>query len=149
MSKTISTKIKGEKLKIGVVSARFNSFMVEHLTKGAEETLARHGVKNIVSLKVPGSYEIPYACKWLIEHEKVDAVVALGAIIRGSTDHYDLVCKACSDGIMKVQLDTGVPIGFGVITTDTIEQAIERSGSKAGNKGIDAAEAALEMASLG
>lgn len=149
MIKIISPKLKADKLKVGIISARFNSFVVDHLTKGAEESLERHGVKNIISLKVPGSYEIPYACKWMIENEKVDGIVALGAIIRGATDHYDLVCKACSDGIMRVQLESGIPIGFGVITTDTIEQAIERSGCKAGNKGIDAAEAMLEMALLG
>ena len=133
--------------KIAVVAARFNDFMVESLIGGAVDAFVRHGGKedDLTLVRVPGSFEIPLICKELAESGKYDGVVALGAIIRGSTDHYELVCSETAKGIAHASLSTGVPITFGVITTDTIEQAIERSGSKSGNKGSDATVALIEM----
>ncbi|MBP3295826.1 MAG: 6,7-dimethyl-8-ribityllumazine synthase, partial [Lachnospiraceae bacterium] len=132
---------------VGIVASRFNSFIVQKLLDGAVDGLVRHGVeeKNISAMWVPGAFEIPLAAKKMAESDKYDAVIAVGAVIRGSTTHYDYVCAEVSKGIASVSLSAGKPVLFGVITTENIEQAIERAGSKAGNKGYDCALAAIEM----
>ncbi len=133
-----------------LVVSRFNDFIVEHLRAGAIDTLKRHGVdeKNIVTVRVPGAWEIPLACSAVAKKHKPSAIIALGAVIRGSTPHFEMVAGEVSKGVAQVSLQTGTPIAFGVLTTDTIEQAVERSGTKAGNKGSEAASTAIEMASL-
>ncbi len=143
-------KLIGSGMKIGIVAARFNDFIVEHLISGAEDTLVRHGVDtdNIDLAMVPGSFEIPVIAKKLAESGKYDAIICLGAVIKGSTSHYDYVCAEVSKGVAQVELSTGIPTIFGILTTDNIEQAIERAGTKAGNKGADAALSAIEMVSL-
>ena len=148
--KTIEGQLVASGLKFAVVVARFNSFLTEHLKEGAIDTIVRHGGsrEDISVVYVPGSYEIPLACLSLAQSKRYDAVVALGAVIKGATSHYDLVCAEVSKGISAVMLQTKVPVGFGVITVDSIEQGIERSGTKAGNKGVDAAIAAIEMTNL-
>ena len=150
MTNIINGKISAANKKFGIVVPRFNEFITKQLLGGAIDKIVRTGgsEKDIDVLWVPGSFEVPLACQKLAASKKYDAVIALGAVIRGDTSHYDLVCAEVSKGIAKVSLDTGVPVIFGVITTDTIEQAIERAGTKAGNKGADAAEAAIEMADL-
>lgn len=137
-------------LKIGIAAARFNEFIVSKLVSGAEDGLQRHGVKesDIDLAWVPGAYELPLAAKKMAKSGKYDAVICLGAVIRGSTPHFDYVCAEVSKGVANVSLDSEVPVIFGVITTDSIEQAIERAGTKAGNKGFDAASTAIEMANL-
>jgi 6,7-dimethyl-8-ribityllumazine synthase len=139
-----------ETTKVAVVAARFNEFVVNQLVAGAHDALVRHGVAdgNITLIRVPGAWEIPTACRQVAASGKFDAVVALGAVIRGSTAHFDHVASGVSSGIASVAADTGIPVAFGVLTTDTIEQAIERSGSKAGNKGAEAALVAIEMVDL-
>ncbi|MGN0347143.1 MAG: 6,7-dimethyl-8-ribityllumazine synthase [Lachnospiraceae bacterium] len=134
-------------MKVGIVASRFNSFIVSKLLDGAVDGLVRHGVEeeNITACWVPGAFEIPVIAKKMAESDKYDAVIAVGAVIRGSTTHYDYVCSEVSKGIAQVGLATGKPVMFGVITTENIEQAIERAGSKAGNKGYDCALAAIEM----
>jgi len=136
--------------KFAIVGARFNAFITEKLIAGAEDTLVRHGVpeENLTLAWVPGAFEMPLAVKKLAESGKYDAVIALGCVIRGATPHFDYVAGEAAKGIGHVMLDTGVPVLFGVLTTENIEQAIERAGTKAGNKGADAAMAALEMVSL-
>ena len=133
-----------------LVAARFNHFIVEQLVGGALDGFKRHGVAEeaIDLVWVPGSYEIPMVAQRLAASRQYAAVICLGAVIRGDTDHYDLVARAATDGILQAGLDTGVPVIFGVLTTDTIEQAIERAGTKAGNKGFEAAATAIEMADL-
>ena len=140
--KVLEGKLVATKGKFAIVGARFNEFIVSKLISGAEDTLVRHGVDtdDITLVWVPGAFEIPLAAQKL--------VICLGAFIRGSTSHYDLVCNEAAKGIAQVNLQTGVPVTFGVITTENIEQAIERAGTKAGNKGADAAIAALELANL-
>lgn len=142
--------IAGSEIKIGMVAARFNEFIVSKLVGGAEDGLKRHGVpeENIDLAWVPGAFEIPLIASKMAKSGKYDAVICLGAVIRGSTSHYDLVCNEVAKGIAHVTLESDVPVMFGVITTDTIEQAIERSGSKAGNKGYDCALGAIEMINL-
>ena len=137
-------------IKIGIVAARFNEFIVSKLIGGCEDTLLRHGVKeeDISLAWVPGAFEIPLIAGKMARSGGYDAVIALGAVIRGSTSHYDYVCAEVSKGIAAVSLDSGVPVLFGVLTTDTIEQAIERAGTKAGNKGADCAQGAIEMVNL-
>ncbi len=137
--------------RFAVVVSRFNSFISERLLDGALDALSRHGVdaKSITVVRVPGSWEIPGTCARLAKSGKVDAVVAVGAVIRGGTPHFDYVAAEVSKGVATVSVQTGVPVSFGVLTTDSIEQAVERAGTKAGNKGFDAAMAALEMVSLG
>lgn len=137
-------------LKIGIVAARFNEFIVSKLIGGAQDGLLRHGVNqdDIDMVWVPGAYELPLAAKKMAKSGKYDAVICLGAVIRGSTPHFDYVCAEVSKGIASVSLDSEIPVIFGVITTDSIEQAIERAGTKAGNKGFDAASTAIEMANL-
>ena len=137
-------------IKIGLVAARFNEFIVNKLVGGAEDGLVRHGVKteNIDLAWVPGAFEIPLIASKMAKSGKYDAVIALGAVIRGSTSHYDYVCAEVSKGIAQVSLSADIPVLFGVLTTDTIEQAIERAGTKAGNKGYDCALSAVEMINL-
>jgi 6,7-dimethyl-8-ribityllumazine synthase len=143
-------KLAGEGLKIALVVSRFNSFITERLVDGALDCLRRHGVADpdLTLVRVPGAWEIPLAAKKLVQGKAHDAVVCLGAVIRGSTPHFDYVAAEVSKGIAQASLESGVPILFGVLTTDTLEQAVERAGSKAGNKGYAAAEAALEMVNL-
>lgn len=140
----------GEGLKIAIVASRFNEFITNKLVGGAEDCLIRHGVRDddITLAWVPGAYEIPMIAKKLARSGKYDAVICLGAVIRGATSHYDYVCAEVSKGIAQAGMETGVPVLFGVLTTDTIEQAIERAGTKAGNKGTDCAMGALEMVNL-
>ena len=137
--------------KFAIVGSRFNSFIVERLIEGALDALVRHGADpgNISVIRVPGSWEIPLVCRRLAKSGKLDAVVAVGAVIRGATPHFDHVANEVSKGVAQAALESGVPIAFGVLTTDSIEQAVERAGTKAGNKGFDAALAAIEMVTLG
>ena len=148
--KTIEGDFSAVTAKFAIVVARFNSFVVEELLSGAVDALKRHGVNeaNITVVRVPGAYEMPLATKKVAESGDYDAIIALGAVIRGGTPHFDYVAGECASGLSRVSMDTGVPVSFGVLTTDTIEQAIERSGTKAGNKGADCAMSALEMVSL-
>jgi 6,7-dimethyl-8-ribityllumazine synthase len=140
-----------EGARFAIVASRFNHFIVDHLLAGAIDGLVRHGAsrRRITVVRVPGSWEIPLVARRLAKSGKVDAVVAVGAVIRGSTPHFDHVANEVSKGVASASLETGVPIAFGVLTTDTIEQAVERAGTKAGNKGWDAAVTAVEMVSLG
>jgi 6,7-dimethyl-8-ribityllumazine synthase len=137
-------------LKFGIVVSRFNSFICERLLEGAVDAVIRHGGddKNIHVARVPGAFEIPLAARKLAESGKYDALICLGAVIRGSTPHFDFVASEVSKGVASVSLESGVPIAFGVLTTDTIEQAVERAGTKAGNKGFEAAATAIETANL-
>ena len=143
-------KLVAEGLKIAIVASRFNEFIVSKLVSGALDGLKRHGVKDddIELTWVPGAFEIPLLAKKLAVSDKYDAVICLGAVIKGATSHYDYVCAEVSKGVASVSLSTEKPIIFGVVTTDNIEQAIERAGTKAGNKGNDAALSAIEMANL-
>lgn len=137
-------------MKIGIIASRFNSFIVEKLLDGAVDGLIRHGVEeeNITACWVPGAFEIPVMAQKMAKSDKYDAVICVGAVIRGSTSHYDYVCSEVSKGIAAAGMQSGKPVLFGVITTENIEQAIERAGSKAGNKGYDCALSAIEMVNL-
>jgi len=148
--KVLEGKVVAEGARIGIVAARFNEFIVSKLVSGARDGLVRHNVDddNITLAWVPGAFEIPVMAKKMAESGKYDAVICLGAVIRGATSHYDYVCAEVSKGVASVSLETGVPVMFGVITTDNIEQAIERAGTKAGNKGYDCALGAIEMINL-
>lgn len=148
--KTNEGKLIAQGLNFGIVTGRFNEFISSKLLAGAIDGLVRHGAdeSNIEVTWVPGAFEIPLIAQKMAASKKFDAVLCLGAVIRGSTTHYDYVCSEVSKGIAKVSLDTGIPVIFGVLTTDTIEQAIERAGTKAGNKGYDAAVTAIEMGNL-
>ncbi len=139
-----------ENMKMGIVAARFNEFITSKLIGGAVDGLTRHGVEddNIDLAWVPGAFEIPVVAKKMAESRKYDAIICVGAVIRGSTSHYDYVCSEVSKGIAQVSLASGIPVMFGVLTTDNIEQAIERAGTKAGNKGYDCALGAIEMANV-
>lgn len=150
MIKTIEGKLVVEDEKFCIIVSRFNEFISSKLLSGAVDELTRHGVKedNITVVWSPGAFEIPVLAKKCATSAKYNAIIALGAIIKGSTSHYDYVCAELSKGIASVSLETGVPVMFGVLTTDNIEQAIERAGTKAGNKGSDAAKSAIEMANL-
>ncbi len=143
-------KVISEGIKVGIVCARFNEFIVSKLLGGCEDTLVRHGVKDedIDVAWVPGAFEIPLIASKMAKSGKYDAVIALGAVIRGSTSHYDYVCAEVSKGVATVSLNSDIPVMFGILTTDTIEQAIERAGTKAGNKGADCAQGAIEMVNL-
>ena len=143
-------KLVSDGLKIGIVAARFNEFIVAKLIDGARDALLRHNVReeDIALAWVPGAFELPFIAKKMAESGKYDAVLCLGAVIRGATSHYDLVCNETAKGIAHVSLDSGVPVLFGVVTTENLEQAIERAGTKAGNKGYDTALAAIEMVNL-
>jgi 6,7-dimethyl-8-ribityllumazine synthase len=140
----------GKGLKFAVVAARFNDFITKSLIGGAVDALVRHEVAedDIEVFKVPGAFEIPLMAQKIAASGKYDGIITLGAVIRGSTPHFDYVCSECAKGVAKVSLDTGVPVIFGVLTTDTIEQSVERAGTKHGNKGAEAAMSALEMASV-
>lgn len=148
--KVIEGDFRASKARYAIVVGRFNSFVVESLLQGAIDTLVRHGVseKDIEVIRIPGAYEMPLAVKRVAAARKPDAIIALGAVIRGGTPHFDFVAGECAKGVASVSLDADIPVAFGVLTTDTIEQAIERSGTKAGNKGAEAALTVLEMVSL-
>ena len=148
--KTFEGKLVSEGIKVGIVCARFNEFIVSKLLSGCEDVLLRHGIQpdDIAVAWVPGAFEIPLIASKMTKSGKYDAVIALGAVIRGSTSHYDYVCSEVSKGIASVALNSNIPVMFGVLTTDTIEQAIERAGTKAGNKGADCAQGAIEMVNL-
>jgi 6,7-dimethyl-8-ribityllumazine synthase len=156
MAQSSVTSIEGalvvpEGAKFAIVGSRFNAFIVERLIEGALDALVRHGASaaNISVVRVPGAWEIPLVCARLAGSGKLDAVIAVGAVIRGSTPHFDHVANEVSKGVAQASMDSGVPIAFGVLTTDSIEQAVERAGTKAGNKGFDAAVSAIEMVTLG
>ncbi len=148
--KVYEGKVIGQKMKVGLVASRFNEFIVSKLVSGAVDGLVRHGVEDDdISLAwVPGAFEIPVAAQKMAESGKYDAVICLGAVIRGATSHYDYVCNEVSKGVAQVGLKTGIPVLFGVVTTENIEQAIERAGTKSGNKGYDCALSAIEMVNL-
>lgn len=150
MAKYIDGNLKGDGRKFGIVVSRFNSFIAEKLLEGALDTLIRSGVADddIEVARVPGAYEIPLVAQKMVRSGRFDAVICLGVIIRGATPHFDFVANEAAKGIAQVSLDSGVPVMFGVLTTENIEQAIERAGSKGGNKGSDCAVAALEMINL-
>lgn len=143
-------KMTGREMKVGIVAARFNEFITSRLLGGALDVLRRHEVadEDIVTAWVPGAFEIPVIARKMAESGKYDAIICLGAVIRGATSHYDYVCNEVSKGIAHVSLETGVPVMFGVLTTENIEQAIERAGTKAGNKGAECAAGAIEMVNL-
>ena len=146
----IEGKLVADGMKIGIVASRFNEFIVSKLIDGAVDGLVRHSVKeeDITLAWTPGAFELPMAAKKMAETGKYDAVICLGAVIRGATSHYDLVCNEAAKGIAQTSLATGIPIMFGVVTTENIEQAIERAGTKAGNKGYDCALSAIETVNL-
>lgn len=148
--KILEGQLLAEGLKIGIVVSRFNEFITSKLLSGAEDTLRRHGAKedDITVAWVPGAFEIPLIAKKMAKSGKYDGIVCLGAVIRGATSHYDYVCNEVSKGVALVNMETEVPTAFGVLTTENIEQAVERAGTKAGNKGSDAAMAVIEMVNL-
>ena len=150
MPKFVEGKLNAEGLKVGIIVGRFNSFIGERLLEGALDALIRHGADDslITVARVPGAFEIPLAAQKMAQSGKYDALICLGAVIRGSTPHFDYVASEVSKGIAHVSLGTGVPVAFGVLTVDTIEQAIERAGTKAGNKGFDAAMTIIETVNL-
>ncbi|MBW6504464.1 6,7-dimethyl-8-ribityllumazine synthase [bacterium] len=149
MVRVIEGDLQGQGVKVSIVVSRFNSFITDRLLEGALDALRRHGVeeKGITVVRVPGSFEIPLGVR-RAAGQKVDAVIALGALIRGGTPHFDYLSAEVTKGVAQVMLETGIPVSFGVLTTDTVEQAIERAGTKSGNKGAEAAQSALEMVSL-
>ena len=148
--KVLEGNLVAEGLKIGIVAARFNEFIVSKLIGGAEDALKRHGVReeDIELAWVPGAFEIPLIAQKMAHSKKYDAVICLGAVIKGATSHYDYVCAEVSKGMAIVALNSNIPVMFGVLTTDSIEQAIERAGTKAGNKGFDVAVSAIEMCNV-
>lgn len=148
--KTIQGNLNVDKLRFGIIVARFNEFIGSKLLSGAMDALIRHGAeKDLIEMAwVPGAFEIPLIAKLMAKSGKYDAIICLGAIIRGNTPHFDFVASEVTKGIAMVSLETEVPVSFGILTTDNIEQAIERAGAKAGNKGFDAAMTAIEMANL-
>lgn len=150
MGQIFEAQLVGTDLKIGIVVGRFNEFINDKLLSGALDGLKRHGVEegNIDIAWVPGAFEVPFIAKKMANTKNYDAILGLGTVIRGSTTHYDYVCNEAAKGIAKAGLDTGIPVIFGIVTTENIEQAIERAGTKAGNKGYDSAVSAIEMANL-
>ena len=148
--KVLEGNLVAEGLKIGIVAARFNEFIVSKLIGGAEDALKRHGVReeDIELAWVPGAFEIPLIAQKMANSKKYDAVICLGAVIKGATSHYDYVCAEVSKGLATLSLNSNIPVMFGVLTTDSIEQAIERAGTKAGNKGFDVAVSAIEMCNV-
>lgn len=148
--KIIEGKVVGGDIKVGIVASRFNEFIVKHLLDGAVDGLVRHGVPddNITAAWVPGAFEIPLIAEKMAMSGSYDAVICVGAVIRGATSHYDCICSEVAKGIAHVTLESKIPVIFGVLTTENIEQAIERAGSKSGNKGYDAALSAIEMVNL-
>lgn len=150
MANVIEGKLDATGLKVGLAVSRFNSFISERLLEGAIDALKRHGAdeSDLDVVRVPGAFELPMVTKKMVESKKYDAVICLGAVIRGATPHFDYVSAEVSKGIASVSLDAGVPVAFGVLTTDNIEQAVERAGSKSGNKGFEAAVTIIEMVNL-
>lgn len=150
MNRTLEGKLDGSGLRFAIIVSRFNSFIGERLVEGARDALHRHGTDPtaITTVRVPGAFEIPLVAKRLAATGEYDALICLGAVIRGATPHFDYVASEVSKGIATVSLESGLPIAFGILTTETIEQAIERAGTKSGNKGFDAAVSAIEMANL-
>jgi len=148
--KIIEGELTARDLRFCIVMTRFNAFVVEPLLRGALDALKRHGVaeKQIEVVRVPGAYDMPLAARKLAMSGRYEALIALGAVVRGQTPHFEYVAGECASGLARIALESGVPIGFGVLTTDTMEQAVDRAGGKAGNKGADAALASLEMANL-
>jgi 6,7-dimethyl-8-ribityllumazine synthase len=148
--RTVTGDLLARDLRFAVVASRFNEMIVESLIRGAVDALLRHGAgeERIELVRVPGAFDLPFVAGRLAASRRYDAIVALGAVIRGATPHFDLVAGQCAAGLARVAEQSGVPVAFGVLTTDTIEQAIERAGTKAGNKGADAALAAIELANL-
>lgn len=144
--RTIEGQMNAQGLKFAIVATRFNDFIVDRLIGGAVDYLTRHGGSTdaITLIRVPGAFEMPVVCQKIAKSGKYDAIIALGAVIRGATPHFEYVSSEATKGIAHVSLETGVPIGFGLLTTDNLEQAVERAGSKAGNKGVEAASAVLE-----
>jgi 6,7-dimethyl-8-ribityllumazine synthase len=144
---TIEGRLDAQGLRFAIVASRFNDFIVDRLVEGAVDYLLRHGAEktNITLIRVPGAFEMPLAAKRLAQAKRFNGIVCLGAVIRGATPHFDYVCAEVSKGLAQVMMESGIPVGFGVLTTDSLEQAVERAGSKAGNKGVDAAAATLEM----
>ncbi len=150
MAKLIEGKLDASGLRFGLLVSRFNSFISDRLLEGATDALVRHGAseENLTVVKVPGAFELPVAARKMVATGKFDAIICLGAVIRGATPHFDYVSAEVSKGIASVSLDSGVPVAFGVLTTDNIEQAVERAGTKSGNKGFEAAVGAIEMVNL-
>ncbi len=150
MVNIIEGKLSGEGFKFGIIASRFNNFITDKLQEGAIDALLRHGVKekDINVIKVPGAFEIPLAAKQVAVSKKNDAIICLGTVIRGDTPHFDYVASEVSKGIASVSMEFSIPVIFGILTTDTIEQAVERAGTKSGNKGWDASVSALEMVNL-
>lgn len=150
MGKTIEGNLIGKGKRFGIIASRFNDFLTKQLLAGCQDALVRHGVdeKDLQVCWVPGAFEIPLVAQQMAKTKAFDAVICLGTVIRGSTPHFDYIASEVAKGIAKVSLDTGLPVVFGVITADTIEQAIERSGTKDGNKGADAALSAIEMVNV-
>jgi 6,7-dimethyl-8-ribityllumazine synthase len=150
MVKSIEAKLKAEGLRFAIVASRFNDFISRRLIDGATDALLRHGAdeKNIEIVRVPGSFEIPLVAKKVASSKKYDAVICVGAVIRGATPHFEYISAEVAKGIAQVTLESEIPVAFGILTTDNIEQAIERAGTKSGNKGWDAALSAIEMANL-
>ena len=148
--RTLQGDLLARDLRFAIVAARFNDAIVEHLVRGAVDALVRHGAseKQIEIIRVPGAFDLPFIARRVALAKRADAIVALGCVIRGATPHFEYVAGQCASGLARAADESGVPIAFGVLTTDTIEQAVERSGTKAGNKGADAAMVALEMANL-
>jgi 6,7-dimethyl-8-ribityllumazine synthase len=137
-------------LKFAIVASRFNSFIVDRLVEGCLDTLSRHGcdLKDCILVKAPGAFELPYVAKKISSNKEIDAIIALGAVIRGATPHFDYICAEVTKGLAQISLEGKMPVSYGVLTTDTIEQAVERAGTKAGNKGHEAALSAIEMVNL-
>jgi 6,7-dimethyl-8-ribityllumazine synthase len=150
MVKSIEGKLKAEGLRFAIVASRFNDFISRRLIDGATDALLRHGAdeKNIEIVRVPGSFEIPLVAKKVASSKKYDAIICVGAVIRGATPHFEYISAEVAKGIAQVTLESEIPVAFGILTTDNIEQAIERAGTKSGNKGWDAALSAIEMANL-
>ncbi len=148
--KTIEAQLEARGLKFALVATRFNDFIVDRLISGAVDYLTRHGCEpeNLTIIRIPGAFELPVVCNKIARSGQYAGIVALGAVIRGATPHFDFVASEATKGIAQIALATGVPIGFGLLTTDTIEQAVERAGSKAGNKGAEAAAAVMETARI-
>jgi len=148
--RSLSGDLVARDLRFAIVASRFNEFIVDSLIRGAVDALLRHGAgeKQVEIIRVPGAFDLPFVAKRVAASKRYDAVVALGAVIRGATPHFEHVASQCAAGLARAADETGVPVAFGVLTTDTIEQAIERAGTKAGNKGADAALSALELANL-
>ena len=148
--KTLEGDLLARDVRVAIVAARFNEFVVERLVTGAVDALVRHGAseKNIELVRVPGAFDMPIAVRRLALSKRYDAIVALGAVIKGETAHFDFVAGECASGVARAALESGVPVGFGVLTCETMDQAIDRAGGKSGNKGAEAALAALEMSNL-